>query len=82
MLFVQLERYKELKEIARKKVATLTQQLEKHRWEDKADHERLKLNQRKKQEVQVCVLSYRYVFRRKMFPSFINVCINVLNALM
>ncbi|KAK2515113.1 Smc1b [Columba livia] len=48
----QLERYKELKEIARKKVATLTQQLEKHRWEDKADHERLKLNQRKKQEVQ------------------------------
>lgn len=81
MLFVQLERYKELKEIARKKVATLTQQLEKHRWEDKADHERLKLNQRKKQEVQVCVLSYRYVFRRKMFPPFINVCINVLNAL-
>ncbi|XP_065499780.1 structural maintenance of chromosomes protein 1B [Caloenas nicobarica] len=48
----QLERYKELKEIARKKVATLTQQLEKHRWEDKADQERLKLNQRKKQEVQ------------------------------
>nr|XP_021153018.1 structural maintenance of chromosomes protein 1B isoform X2 [Columba livia] len=48
----QLERYKELKEIARKKVATLTQQLEKHCWEDKADHERLKLNQRKKQEVQ------------------------------
>ncbi|NXW82555.1 SMC1B protein, partial [Alopecoenas beccarii] len=48
----QLERYKELKEVARKKVATLTQQLEKHRWEDKADQERLKLNQRKKQEVQ------------------------------
>ncbi|KAM9388097.1 structural maintenance of chromosomes protein 1B [Phaethornis superciliosus] len=48
----QLERYKELKEIARKKVATLTQQLEKLRWEDKADQERLKLNWRKKKEME------------------------------
>ncbi|NXA07462.1 SMC1B protein, partial [Sapayoa aenigma] len=48
----QLERYKELKEIARKKVATLTQQLEKLRWEDKGDQERLKLNRRKKKEVE------------------------------
>ncbi|KAM9245557.1 structural maintenance of chromosomes protein 1B [Leptosomus discolor] len=48
----QLERYKELKEITRKKVATLTQQLEKLRWEEKADQERLKLNRRKKKEVE------------------------------
>ncbi|NXG71311.1 SMC1B protein, partial [Baryphthengus martii] len=48
----QLKRYKELKEIARKKVATLTQQLEKLRWEDKEDQERLKLNWRKKKEVE------------------------------
>ncbi|XP_075572912.1 structural maintenance of chromosomes protein 1B [Pelecanus crispus] len=48
----QLERYKELKEIARKKVATLTQQLEKLRWEEKGDQERLKLNRRKKKEVE------------------------------
>ncbi|KGL88936.1 Structural maintenance of chromosomes protein 1B, partial [Charadrius vociferus] len=48
----QLERYEELKEIARKKVATLTQQLEKLRWEEKADQERLKLNRRKKKEVE------------------------------
>ncbi|NXI42650.1 SMC1B protein, partial [Galbula dea] len=48
----QLEHYKELKEIARKKVATLTQQLEKLHWEDKADQERLKLNRRKKKEVE------------------------------
>ncbi|XP_054029887.1 structural maintenance of chromosomes protein 1B isoform X1 [Dryobates pubescens] len=48
----QLERYKELKEIARKQVATITQQLEKLRWEDKADQERLKLNRRKKKEVE------------------------------
>ncbi|XP_030334965.1 structural maintenance of chromosomes protein 1B isoform X2 [Strigops habroptila] len=48
----QLERYKELKEVARKKVATLNQQLEKLRWEQKADEERLKLNWRKKKEVE------------------------------
>ncbi|NXU49078.1 SMC1B protein, partial [Turnix velox] len=48
----QLEHYKELKEISRKKVATLTQQLEKLRWEEKADEERLKLNWRKEKEVE------------------------------
>ncbi|XP_013040136.3 structural maintenance of chromosomes protein 1B isoform X2 [Anser cygnoides] len=48
----QLEHYKELKEIARRKVATLTQQLEKLRWEQKADQERMKLNRRKKKEVE------------------------------
>ncbi|KAM6144555.1 structural maintenance of chromosomes protein 1B [Phoenicopterus ruber ruber] len=48
----QLERYKELKEIARKQVATLSQQLKKLRWEEKADQERLKLNRRKKKEVE------------------------------
>ncbi|NXG21323.1 SMC1B protein, partial [Grallaria varia] len=51
----QLERYRELKEIARKKVATLTQQLEKLLWEDKGDQERLKLNRRKKNEVEVTI---------------------------
>uniref|UniRef100_A0A663EL13 Structural maintenance of chromosomes 1B n=1 Tax=Aquila chrysaetos chrysaetos TaxID=223781 RepID=A0A663EL13_AQUCH len=50
-----LERYKELKEIARKKVATLTQQLVTLRWEEKADQERLKLNRKKKQEVEACI---------------------------
>ncbi|XP_063998909.1 structural maintenance of chromosomes protein 1B [Pogoniulus pusillus] len=48
----QFERYKELKEMARKQVATITQQLEKLRWEDRADQERLKLNRRKKKEVE------------------------------
>ncbi|XP_038009200.1 structural maintenance of chromosomes protein 1B isoform X2 [Motacilla alba alba] len=48
----QLERYKELKEVARKKVAILAQQLEKLRWEDKGDQERLKLNRRKKNEIE------------------------------
>ncbi|KAL2309734.1 hypothetical protein Nmel_005958 [Mimus melanotis] len=51
----QLEQYKELKEVARKKVATLAQQLEKLRWEDKGDQERLKLNRRKKNEIEVSI---------------------------
>lgn len=41
--------------MARKKVATLVQQLEKLRWEDKGDQERLKLNRRKKNEIEVFV---------------------------
>ncbi|XP_025945964.1 structural maintenance of chromosomes protein 1B isoform X1 [Apteryx rowi] len=51
----QLERYKELKELARKKVATLTQQLDKLRWEQKADQERMTLHQRKKKEIEVSI---------------------------
>ncbi|NXM75456.1 SMC1B protein, partial [Serilophus lunatus] len=51
----QLERYKELKETARKRVATLTQELEKLRWEDKEHQERLELNRRKKNEVEVTI---------------------------
>ncbi|XP_043392839.1 structural maintenance of chromosomes protein 1B isoform X5 [Chelonia mydas] len=48
----QLDRYKELKELARKKVATLTQQLEKLQWEQKADLERMTLDERKQKEIE------------------------------
>lgn len=41
--------------MARRKVATLAQQLEKLRWEDKGDQERLKLNRRKKNEIVVSI---------------------------
>uniref|UniRef100_A0A8C6Z1K2 Structural maintenance of chromosomes protein n=1 Tax=Nothoprocta perdicaria TaxID=30464 RepID=A0A8C6Z1K2_NOTPE len=51
---VNLEAKKQsiLKELARKKVATLTQQLDKLRWEQKADQERMTLHQRKKKEIE------------------------------
>ncbi|XP_015725957.1 structural maintenance of chromosomes protein 1B [Coturnix japonica] len=52
----QLERYKELKEIVRRKVATLTQQLGKLRWEQKADEERMKLYQRKKKDIKETIV--------------------------
>ncbi|XP_077025277.1 structural maintenance of chromosomes protein 1B isoform X2 [Tamandua tetradactyla] len=48
----QLDRYKELKEQVRKKVAIMTQQLEKLQWEQKADEERLAFEKRRHGEVQ------------------------------
>ncbi|XP_070267386.1 structural maintenance of chromosomes protein 1B isoform X1 [Myotis yumanensis] len=48
----QLDRYKELKEQVRKKVAIMTQQLEKLQWEQKAEKERLAFTKRRHGEVQ------------------------------
>uniref|UniRef100_A0A8D1UV96 SMC hinge domain-containing protein n=1 Tax=Sus scrofa TaxID=9823 RepID=A0A8D1UV96_PIG len=48
----QLDRYKELKEQVRKKVAIMTQQLEKLQWEQKADEERLAFEKRRHGEAQ------------------------------
>ncbi|KAM8778575.1 structural maintenance of chromosomes protein 1B isoform 1-T1 [Rhynchonycteris naso] len=47
----QLDRYKELKEQVRRKVAIMTQQLEKLQWEQKADRERLAFEKRRHGEV-------------------------------
>ncbi|XP_043371241.1 structural maintenance of chromosomes protein 1B isoform X8 [Dermochelys coriacea] len=52
----QLDQYKELKELTRKKVATLTQQLEKLQWEQKADLERMTLDERKQKEIETVSL--------------------------
>uniref|UniRef100_A0A8C9ZY25 Structural maintenance of chromosomes protein 1B-like n=1 Tax=Sander lucioperca TaxID=283035 RepID=A0A8C9ZY25_SANLU len=49
----QLERYKELKELARKQGAVLSQQAEKLHWEVKADYEKMAFDQRRKKEVEV-----------------------------
>ncbi|XP_036615050.1 structural maintenance of chromosomes protein 1B isoform X2 [Trichosurus vulpecula] len=48
----QLDRYKELKEQVIKKVATMTQQLEKLQWEQRADEERRAFGDRRRAEVQ------------------------------
>ncbi|XP_036154212.1 structural maintenance of chromosomes protein 1B isoform X1 [Myotis myotis] len=48
----QLDRYKELKEQVRKKVAIMTQPLEKLQWEQKADKERLAFEKRRHGEAQ------------------------------
>lgn len=51
--FLQLESYKELKELARKRGAVLSQQAEKLHWEVKADHEKIEFDLRRKKEVEV-----------------------------
>ncbi|XP_043824281.1 structural maintenance of chromosomes protein 1B [Dromiciops gliroides] len=48
----QLDQYKELKEQVIKKVATMTQQLEKLQWEQRADEERRAFGDRRRAEVQ------------------------------
>ncbi|XP_026884598.2 structural maintenance of chromosomes protein 1B isoform X3 [Electrophorus electricus] len=48
----QLERYKELKELARKQGAVLVQRAEKVHWEVKADQEKLEFDKRRKSEVE------------------------------
>uniref|UniRef100_W5L0X5 Structural maintenance of chromosomes 1B n=1 Tax=Astyanax mexicanus TaxID=7994 RepID=W5L0X5_ASTMX len=47
----KLERYKELKELSRKKGALLVQKAEKMHWEVKADREKLEFDKRRKNEV-------------------------------
>ncbi|XP_044213194.1 structural maintenance of chromosomes protein 1B isoform X1 [Thunnus albacares] len=49
----QLERYKELKELARKQSAVLSQQADKLHWEVRADNEKMAFDQRRKKEVEV-----------------------------
>ncbi|XP_076588533.1 structural maintenance of chromosomes protein 1B [Chaetodon auriga] len=51
----QLQRYKELKELARKQGAVLRQQAEKLHWEVRADCEKMAFDQRKRKEVEAAI---------------------------
>ncbi|KAM6926349.1 structural maintenance of chromosomes protein 1B [Lycodopsis pacificus] len=51
----QLEQYKELKELARKQGAVLSQQADKLYWEVRADNEKMAFDQRRKKEVEVAI---------------------------
>ncbi|XP_059191637.1 structural maintenance of chromosomes protein 1B [Centropristis striata] len=51
----QLERYKELKELAQRQGAVLSQQAEKLHWEVRADNEEMAFDQRRKKEVEVAI---------------------------
>jgi len=59
-----MERYKELKELARKRGAVLNQSAEKLHWEIKADREKLQFDLRRKSEIQVgfCVRFFFCLF--------------------
>lgn len=53
VFLLQLEQYKQLKELIRKQGAVVTQQAEKLHWEVRADHEKLAFDLRRKKEVEV-----------------------------
>lgn len=50
---LQLERYKELKELSQKQGGILSQQADKLHWEVKADYEQIAVVRRRKKEVEV-----------------------------
>ncbi|KAM9352307.1 structural maintenance of chromosomes protein 1B [Symphorus nematophorus] len=51
----QLERYKELKGLAQKQGAVLSQQAEKLHWEVRADYEKMAFDQRRRKEVEAAI---------------------------
>uniref|UniRef100_A0A674EX54 Structural maintenance of chromosomes protein n=1 Tax=Salmo trutta TaxID=8032 RepID=A0A674EX54_SALTR len=70
----QLERYKELKELARKQGALLSQQAEKMHWEVKADHQKIEFDQRRKKETQLG----DFTRRADKLEEYTNTCKNSL----
>ncbi|XP_041111222.1 structural maintenance of chromosomes protein 1B isoform X2 [Polyodon spathula] len=75
----QVKRYKELKELARKKVATMSQHFEKLRWELNADFEKLEFDQRRKKEVEgnmkhTLMQIDDYTKRAEQLEEYINTC--------
>ncbi|XP_074128259.1 structural maintenance of chromosomes protein 1B isoform X2 [Sminthopsis crassicaudata] len=79
----QLEQYKELKEQVIKKVATMTQQLEKLQWEQRADEERRAFGDRRRTEVQGNLKQIKEQIedhnkRIEKLEEYTNACINCL----
>nr|XP_030711512.1 structural maintenance of chromosomes protein 1B isoform X2 [Globicephala melas] len=79
----QLDQYKELKEQVRKKVAIMTQQLEKLHWEQKADEERLAFEKRRHGEAQGNLKQIKeqiedHKKRIEKLEEYIKTCMNFL----
>ncbi|XP_026963745.1 structural maintenance of chromosomes protein 1B isoform X3 [Sagmatias obliquidens] len=79
----QLDQYKELKEQVRKKVAIMTQQLEKLQWEQKADEERLAFEKRRHGEAQGNLKQIKeqiedHKKRIEKLEEYIKTCMNFL----
>ncbi|XP_072001410.1 structural maintenance of chromosomes protein 1B [Engystomops pustulosus] len=80
----QLEQYRTLKDAARKKSAVLQQQLEKLHWEQKANQEKLIIDQRRQKEIQgskKCVEEQIEDYHRRIgkLEDYINTCIKALD---
>ncbi|KAM6973344.1 structural maintenance of chromosomes protein 1B [Aplochiton taeniatus] len=75
----QLERYKDLKELARKQAAVLSQQAEKLHWEVKADREKIEFDKRRKKEVEVNIKQNQtllddFTRRAEKLEEYTNTC--------
>ncbi|XP_015260928.1 PREDICTED: structural maintenance of chromosomes protein 1B [Gekko japonicus] len=71
----QLSRYKELKELVRKRVAMLIQQQEKLQWEQKADEEKMSFVKRRQKEIEKEFLhSFCLAFLQKL-QDYSSTCI-------
>ncbi|KAG8579905.1 hypothetical protein GDO81_011089 [Engystomops pustulosus] len=80
----QLEQYRTLKDAARKNSAVLQQQLEKLHWEQKANQEKLIIDQRRQKEIQgskKCVEEQIEDYHRRIgkLEDYINTCIKALD---
>uniref|UniRef100_A0A667Y4J8 Structural maintenance of chromosomes protein 1B-like n=1 Tax=Myripristis murdjan TaxID=586833 RepID=A0A667Y4J8_9TELE len=75
----QLERYKELKELARKRVALLSQQAEKLHWDVTADREKIAFDERRKKEVEAGIMNHQsqladLTCRAEKLVEYTNTC--------
>ncbi len=76
---LQLERYKELKELARKQGAILSQQAEKLQWEVRADYEKMAFDQRRKKEVEV-LSGAQFCFHYTSFTLMMSMTLKVYDS--
>ncbi|XP_072913711.1 structural maintenance of chromosomes protein 1A-like [Hemitrygon akajei] len=75
----QMEEYKELKELVRKKVFTVAHDLEKLRWEQKADQDKLELEQRNYKHLEIRIRHTEleiedYMKRIEKLEEYVNTC--------
>ncbi|XP_062915740.1 structural maintenance of chromosomes protein 1B-like [Mobula hypostoma] len=75
----QMEEYKELKELVRKQVFTVAHELEKLRWEQKADQDKLELEQRNYKLLEIRIRHTGleiedYMKRIEKLEEYINTC--------
>ncbi|XP_051886650.1 structural maintenance of chromosomes protein 1B-like [Pristis pectinata] len=75
----QMEEYKELKELVRKQVFAVAHELEKLRWEQKADQDKLELEQRNYKYLEIRIRQTEleienYMKRTEKLEEYINTC--------
>lgn len=68
--YTQLSKYKELKELVRKRIGMLIQQQEKMQWEQKGDEEKMSFDKRRQKEIEVLMKCYRILLKLLLSSLF------------